>query len=152
MIKLGKFKLLDINKYRNFITEYGLKNSDKDNTIIPEIYLKERYCCQEFLQENKFDFVIYFYESGYYSGDGIAFLKQGKNWYYHDMSHCSCYGAFDEFNWKYKFATLSELRIFAINQDWSYFSRDIINTMYEIAKEQFNDDSVIYKQLNEYGD
>jgi hypothetical protein len=43
-----------------------------------------------------FEFLIYNYESGYYSGSGTMLLKTVEGKYYtKDLGHCSCYGPDD---------------------------------------------------------
>jgi hypothetical protein len=45
------------------------------------------------IDENLFEFVVYWYEDGGYDGNGqlVAFSKE-KELHVYDLSHCSCYG------------------------------------------------------------
>ena len=43
----------------------------------------------------KFDVFVYDYRDGGYDGSGFAVWKNGEDYYYHEISHCSCYGATD---------------------------------------------------------
>jgi len=43
-----------------------------------------------------FDFLVYAYESGSYDGSGFAVWKRDKDFFYHEMGHCSCYGPWDQ--------------------------------------------------------
>lgn len=42
------------------------------------------------------DLFVYSYEYGSCDGDGFAVWRKGKKWYYTSLSHCSCFGPFDE--------------------------------------------------------
>ena len=83
-------------------------------------------------------FVIYAYHDDGYSGYGFAFMKIGNKFYFHDMGHCSCYGAFEEFNLNYPCKSLK-----AMFRRWkksNFYTIDIteINEVLNIIKEQWN--------------
>lgn len=78
---------------------------------ITEIYIRERACYGiERLVNLGIEFVIYAYHNDGYSGYGTAFAKKKNNWFYHDMGHCSCYGAWDEFTLDLKCNNMECLR------------------------------------------
>lgn len=45
-----------------------------------------------------FDIFIYSYATGSYEGHGFGAWKNGKDWFYHEMGHCSCNGPTDGIN------------------------------------------------------
>ena len=115
--------------------------------FLTEIYLKERVCIK--LDKEKFTkhgitFLIYSYVNEGYEGYGYAFMKSKKNWFFHDMGHCSCYEPFEEFDGRYKFETLKELKEFMDKERvWGipeYIQMSEI--MYQICLEQFGDENV----------
>jgi hypothetical protein len=46
------------------------------------------------LEDIKFnpDVFIYAYSTGEYDGSGMAVWRKDKEWSYHGLAHCSCYG------------------------------------------------------------
>lgn len=42
-----------------------------------------------------FDLLVYAYENHGYEGSGFAVWKKGDKYFYHEMGHCSCNGAWD---------------------------------------------------------
>ena len=45
-----------------------------------------------------FSIFIYSYEHEYYEGSGFSAWKVGKDWFYHELAHCSCNGPTDGIN------------------------------------------------------
>jgi hypothetical protein len=53
----------------------------------------------EYLDEEAYEYLIYNYETGYYSGSGAAVLKDNNGKFILlDLGHCSCYGPVEERN------------------------------------------------------
>lgn len=48
--------------------------------------------------EDDFEFIVCWYESGYYcgSGEAVGFCKTDKMIYVKNLGHCSCYGPMDD--------------------------------------------------------
>ncbi len=49
------------------------------------------------VQDERFEWVVYWYEDGGYDGSGnaVGYNKDDQCLYSYDMGHCSCYGPFD---------------------------------------------------------
>ncbi len=47
----------------------------------------------DYVPKGRYQWVVYWYESGCYSGDGDAISWDGAVLRSHNLSHCSCYSA-----------------------------------------------------------
>lgn len=104
---------------------------------IVEIYTRERVCIPDSLRMFNAESVIYAYHDDGYSGYGFAFIKINKKFYFHDMGHCSCYGAFEEFNKNDPCKSLKAM--FKVWKKSNFYTIDIteINEILDIISEQW---------------
>ena len=64
--------------------------------------------CHDLIESLGIEFVVYYYTSEMYEGYGNALLYKEGKWFTHDMGHCSCFDAFDEFELDNPFDILKE--------------------------------------------
>lgn len=50
------------------------------------------------LPDDNIEWVVYFYESDYYDGNGVAVWKVGDRFGMQNLGHCSCYGPVEDAN------------------------------------------------------
>ena len=86
------------------------------------------------LQECGVQFAIYYYEAEQYEGLGTCLAYKDGKWYTHNLSHCSCYGPFDEFNLTKPYDKLKDAIRSLHKDDWSRYFDIRIEDMYEQVK------------------
>lgn len=75
--------------------EYDWRDDDrnKDGDDLGSYYL-------DILDEHGVHRAYYWYQSGSYDGSGYILMMRNNTWQWHSMGHCSCYGPFENIDWK----------------------------------------------------
>ena len=91
---------------------HNVKRSEKNKD--------EFYCCGadgEFYEDDikmikdlDVEWACYWYENGFYEGDGCLIMRKDNKWYTHTCGHCSCYGPVDGLALREGFNSIGEMK------------------------------------------
>jgi hypothetical protein len=101
------------------------------------------------LEKYDFEFAIYYYECEGYEGLGKCLALKEKKWYVFDLSHCSCYGAFDSISLEEPHDSL-KLAIKTLHRnDWTKYFNLTINQIYEKVK-MYTNGTLLDNTIHDY--
>lgn len=91
-----------------------------------------------------FDFIVYWYESGSYDGDGeaVGYIKEENILYVTSLSHCSCYGPMDGGMKSGVKVTIDEF----LSQKESVHSLDVRDCIKEKVKELLSENASVFPE------
>lgn len=74
-----------------------------------------------------FNLFVYSYETGAYEGNGFAaWTANGKEWYYHELGHCSCNGPTDHINQSAKTSVTLEQLEEIVNKGYDDYGKEVV--------------------------
>ena len=129
---VGCFQLTYCNECMLYIMGNGCPNHKKPVII----KLNEDAHDDECFISRGIEFAIYWYECGGYGGWGQCLMMKDDKWYHCDLSHCSCYGPFEDIDEALKKPIDSLDEAFKQLKDYDYSGhyKEMINAIREAFK------------------